>query len=91
MSGTAEGMEVFKHTENLSVDDETEMWGKGVIKKHTPKGLSYGTFFWNCKVFGLRWLSEHKHLQAEQFVVNTSITISEFRSKTERVVLKERN
>ena len=32
MSGTAEGMEVFKHTENLSVDDETEMWGKGVIK-----------------------------------------------------------
>ena len=90
-------MEVFKHTENLSVDEETEMWGKGVIKKLTSKGLSYGVFFWNCKVFGLRGLSEHKHLQAEQFVVNTSnagepkITISEFRSKTERGILKERN
>ena len=85
---TAEGMGVVKHTENLTVDEETELWKKGVINKLTPKGLSYGIFFYNCKVFGLRGLSEHKQLQAEQFVVNTSnagdskITFSEFRSKT---------
>ncbi|XP_078331179.1 zinc finger MYM-type protein 3-like [Crassostrea virginica] len=67
---TAEGMGVVKHTENLTVDEETELWGKGVINKLTPKGLSYGGFFYNCKVFGLRGLSEHKQLQAEQFVMS---------------------
>ena len=50
----AEGMGVVNHTENLTVDEETETWEKGVINKFTLKGLSYGVFFYNYKVFGLR-------------------------------------
>ena len=88
----AEGMGVVNHTENLTVDEETETWEKGVINKFTLKGLSYGVFFYNYKVFGLRWLSEHKQLKTEKFVVNTTnageskITFSEFGSKTVKIL-----
>ena len=41
---TAEGMGVVKHTENLTVDEETEMWGKGVINTNafTCRGQMWG-------------------------------------------------
>ena len=35
---TFEEMGVFKHAENLTVDEETQLWEKGVINKFTPKG-----------------------------------------------------
>ena len=53
MERTAEGMGVVNHTEKLTVDEETELWEKGVINKFILKGLSYRVFFYNCKVFGL--------------------------------------
>ena len=41
---TAEGMGVVKHTENLTVNEETEMWGKGVINTNafTCRGQMWG-------------------------------------------------
>jgi hypothetical protein len=41
---TAEGLSVVKHTENLTIDENT-LWEKGVINKDTSKGLSYCVFF----------------------------------------------
>lgn len=43
----SEGRGVVKHTENLTNNDENELWEKGVINKTTSKGLSYGVFFYN--------------------------------------------
>lgn len=56
----SEGMGVVKQTENLTTNDENEFWEKGVINKTTSKGLSYGVFFYNSKVFGLRGVSKHR-------------------------------
>lgn len=78
-----EGMGVVKYTENLTNNDENKLREKGVIIKKTSNGLSYGVFFYNSKVFGLRGLSEHKDLKAEQFIVsNGQIVFQEFVSKT---------
>ena len=101
---TAEGMVVVNHTENLTVDEEPELWGKGVKNNFYAKELKLWSFlpqlvFYKCRVWCLRGLSEHEQLQAEQFVVSTSnagefkITFSEFISKTVKGGggLKERN
>lgn len=79
----SEGMGVVKYTETLTNNNENELWEKGVINKKTSNGLSYGVFFYNSKVFGLRGLSEHKDLKAEQFIVsNGQIVFQKFVSKT---------
>lgn len=87
----SEGMGVVKHTENLTSKNENELWEKDVSNKTTSKGLSYGVFFYNSKVFGLRGLSEHKDLKAEQFTfLNGQIVFQEFVSKTVKGGLKDR-
>ncbi|XP_062572924.1 zinc finger MYM-type protein 2-like [Saccostrea cucullata] len=87
----SEGIGVVKHTQNVTIDDKNELWEKGVINKTTAKGLSYGVFFYNSKVFGLRGLSEHKELQAQQFTISTDrIIYNESMSKTVKGGLKDR-
>lgn len=55
------------------------------------KGLSYGVFSYNSKVFGLRGLSKQKALKAEQFSVSIGqIVLQEFVSKTVKGGLKDR-
>lgn len=93
---TAEGLGVVRHTDNLSVDDEIKLWESGEINTNTSKGLSYGVFFYNCKVFGFRGLTEHKQVSAEQYVVrynylgNPVLTYNEFISKTTKGGLNDR-
>ena len=41
--------------------------GSGAVGFHTSKALSYGVFFYNCKVFGLRGMNEHVNLTVEQY------------------------
>lgn len=60
-------------------------------KREFLKGLSYGVFFYNSKVFGLRDVSENKDLKAEQFtVLSGQIVFQEFVSKTVKGGLKNR-
>ena len=51
----------------LSEDDEKQLWDSGAVGFHTSKALSYGVFFYNCKVFGLRGMNEHVNLTVEQY------------------------
>ena len=54
---TGERYGVVKHTDNIYISDENQLWGKGVISTETTKGLSHG-FIYNCKVFWVRGMSE---------------------------------
>ena len=43
----------------LSEDDEKQLWDSGADGLHMSKALSYGVFFYDCKMFGLRVMNEH--------------------------------
>lgn len=48
-------------------EDETRLWESGVISMDNAKALSYGVFFYNCKLFGFRGGDEHRDLQTDQY------------------------
>ena len=48
---------------------QEHLWDTGVFDLHTAQGLIYITFFYNCKLFGLRGGDEHRALVHEQFVI----------------------
>ena len=56
------------------VDDEMQLWRSGVLNTTTSKGLSYAVFFYNCKTSGLRGNTEHRNLDASQFVLRCDDT-----------------
>ena len=71
---TSEGVGVIvNRADPVSASDEIAFWNNGVFNLTTSKGLSYAVFFYNCKVFGLRGNTEHKNLDASQFVVCSSV------------------
>lgn len=45
---TGEGFGVVKKTDNIYIEDENQLWEKGVISTETAKGLSHGVLFYNC-------------------------------------------
>ena len=76
---TAEGIGVnVKRADAVTLDDERSLWRCGVFNMSTAKGLSYCVFFYNSKTFGLRGNSEHKNLDASQFVIKTDECGSSF-------------
>ena len=58
-----------KQAEPLTQEHERMLWDTGVFDLHTAQGLIYITFFYNCKLFGLRGGDEHRALVREQFVI----------------------
>ena len=62
------------HADPVTVDDEMQLWRSGVLNTTTSKGLSYVVFFHNCKTFGLRGNTEHRNLDASQFVLRCDDT-----------------
>ena len=61
-------------TETISADpvtkeDEEQLWDRGAISLDTAQGLSYGVYFYNCKLFGLRALDEHVEMEKEQLKI----------------------
>ncbi|XP_066290479.1 zinc finger MYM-type protein 2-like [Branchiostoma lanceolatum] len=67
---TAQGVGTVKRqADPLTTVDEETLWATGTVSTKTATGLSYGVFFYNCKIFGLRGMDEHRHLQAEQFTL----------------------
>ena len=45
---------VTKSADPITVEDENQLWERGVISRETGQGLLYGIFFYNSKLFGLR-------------------------------------
>ena len=71
---TSEGVGVtVKRADPVSAIDEIAFWNNGVFNMTMSKGLSFAVFCYNCKVFGLRGNTEHKNLDASQFVVCSSV------------------
>ncbi|CAC5405574.1 unnamed protein product [Mytilus coruscus] len=69
---TAAGLGIHKkRADAISPQDEDTLWCKGVISLDSAEGLSYGVFYYNCKLFGCRGMDEHRDLDATQFEVVT--------------------
>ncbi|CAG2247964.1 unnamed protein product [Mytilus edulis] len=69
---TATGLGIHKkRADAVSPQDEDTLWCKGVISLDSAEGLSYGVFYYNCKLFGFRGMDEHRDLEATQFEVVT--------------------
>jgi len=58
-----------KQAEPLSVEQENQLWEKGVFSLTCGWGLTYALFWYNCKLFGLRGGDEHRSLTREQFTI----------------------
>ena len=50
---TGKGYGIVKHTDNLNIEDENQLWERGVISTETAKGPSHGGFFITVKCLGL--------------------------------------
>ena len=57
--------------EDVTKEDEDQLWERGAINKTTALGLSYGVFFYNSKLFGLRARDEHRDMQRDQIAIKT--------------------
>lgn len=65
---TAQGIgTVTKQAEPITKENESLMWKQNVLGNGTEKNLLYTVFFYNCKLFGLRGVDEHKNLAMDQF------------------------
>ena len=61
-------------TETNSADpitkyDEEYLWERNVINTNTAQGLSFGIYFYNSKLFGLRAMDEHVEMERSQFSI----------------------
>ncbi|XP_019637242.1 PREDICTED: zinc finger MYM-type protein 2-like [Branchiostoma belcheri] len=72
---TAQGVGTTKRqADPLTPEDEDTLWATGTVSTKTATGLSNGVFLYNCKIFGLRGMDEHRHLQVEQYAFGVDQT-----------------
>lgn len=65
---TSQGIGIVKRqAEPLSENDEKCLWEKNILGNSTSKSMLYSVFFYNCKLFGLRGIDEHRNLAINQF------------------------
>jgi hypothetical protein len=65
---TAQGIGTVKRqAEPLSEKEEKTLWEKNILGNSTSKSLLNSVFFYNCKLFGLRGVDEHRDLTIDQF------------------------
>ena len=55
-----------KHTETISVEEENQLWERGVLDCKTPRGLQNAVFYTIGKMFCLRGGQEHRALKLSQ-------------------------
>ncbi len=55
-----------KHTETISVEEENQLWERGVLDCKTPRGLLNAVFYTIGKMFCLRGGQEHRALKLSQ-------------------------
>ncbi|XP_061170897.1 zinc finger MYM-type protein 2-like [Saccostrea echinata] len=56
-----------KQAEPISEEAENVLWEKGLLGNSTGESMLNTVFFYNCKLFGLRAVDEHKTLSVDQF------------------------
>ena len=56
-----------KQAEPILPDEEAILWAKGLFGTHNAQVITNTVYFYNCKVFGLRSIDEHRNLLREQF------------------------
>ncbi|XP_061187163.1 uncharacterized protein LOC133195333 [Saccostrea echinata] len=54
-----------KQAEPISTETETELWEKRLLGDVTGKALLNTMFFYNCKLFGLRGVDEHRGMEID--------------------------
>ena len=65
---TQEGIGAQKmQASTVEPDDEDRLWASGAFSTTTSSGLLSATYFYICKVFGLRSRDEHRRLSMSQF------------------------
>jgi hypothetical protein len=55
-----------KRAEPISAETENKLWEKGLLGNGTGKALLNTMFFYNCKLFGLRGVDEHRGMEIDQ-------------------------
>ena len=58
-----------KQARVVTIEEENELWDKGVMGWHSPKPLFNAVFFYCGMLFCLRGGSEHRQLKISQFEV----------------------
>lgn len=75
--------------EAITVEEEKQMWSKGVLGESSPETLLKTLYFYIGKLFGLR-ASEHRMLRLDNFVVSENeVLFVESVSKTYHGGLKD--
>ncbi|CAC5402472.1 unnamed protein product [Mytilus coruscus] len=63
-----------KRADPLSLQDDENLWQKGVFGMTNSVSLQHTAFFYACKLFGLRGRDEHRNLDCSQFEIGTDQT-----------------
>ncbi|CAC5385968.1 unnamed protein product [Mytilus coruscus] len=63
-----------KRADPLSLQDEENLWQKGFFGITNSVSLQHTSFFYACKLFGLRGRDEHRNLDCSQFEISTDQT-----------------
>lgn len=63
-----------KRADPLSLQDEENLWQKGIFGMTNSVSLQHTVFFYACKLFGLRGRDEHRNLDCSQFEIGTDQT-----------------
>ena len=58
-----------KQAEPLSSEQENELWNIGAFGMETAQAMLNTGYFYNCKLFGLRGVDEHRQLDSDQFLI----------------------
>ncbi|XP_062597801.1 uncharacterized protein LOC134259217 [Saccostrea cucullata] len=68
---TAQGVGTStKQAKPISEEAENVLWEKGLLGNNTGESMLNTVFFYNCKMFGLRAVDEHKTLSVNQWIVS---------------------
>lgn len=55
-----------KQAEPISAETENKLWEKGLLGNGTGKSLLNTMTFYNCKLFGLLCVDEHRGMESDQ-------------------------
>ncbi|XP_033741792.1 zinc finger MYM-type protein 2-like [Pecten maximus] len=73
-----------KEADPISPENENVLWEKEQLGGKSSQSLLNTVFYYNCKLFGLRGMDEHRALCGEQFVLGADElgTLIEFQGRT---------
>lgn len=85
---SSKGIRLKKKQDPISSDDENLLWEKDLLGGATSKSLLNTVFYYNCKLFGLREMDEHRSLTRDQFSLGQDNvgTFIDFQGKTSKNV-----